>query len=257
MFSCLYEGLVRHRRMEPVGHAFSYGLSLIYLDLDELPGLLRSRDRLLYGSRFSPGSFCRGDHLGDPARPLSEAVRDLVQSKTETRPEGPIRLLTQLRRFGYYFSPLNLYYCFDRQGARPEAVVAEVSNMPWREQHCYVLWAGNRAQSAGRLQFRHPKRFHVSPFMDMDFDYVWRLSRPAEKLTVYLGNEKGGRRVFDASMVLHRRPLDRRELVRSWVRYPWMTAQVVLAIYYQALRLWMKKCPFHPHPKYRSLPRGA
>jgi DUF1365 family protein len=219
----------------------------VYLDLDELPRLLRS-GLFLYSSRFSPGSFCRDDHFGDPATPLADAVRDLVAAETGVRPGGPVRLLTQLRRYGYYFSPLNLYYCFDRDGEDVEAVVAEVSNTPWRERRCYVLWQGNRIGPTDRLRFRHRKDFHVSPFMDMDFDYHWQLSKPEESLKVVLANHRNGQRLFAADMVLHRRPLTRGQIIRTWLRYPWMTGQVVLAIYYEALRLWMKKCPYYPHP---------
>ncbi len=252
MHSCLYVGRVHHRRVAPVEHAFRYGIGLAYLDLDELPSLLRSK-LPLYSSRFSPGSFCRRDHLGDPAQPLAQSVRELVQRETGRRPEGPIRLLTQLRRFGYYFSPLNLYYCFDPSGTAVEALVAEVSNTPWGERHCYVLWQGNRVGPPERLRFCHRKSFHVSPFMDMDFDYLWQLSEPGENLKVHLANQKEGRPVFDASMVLKRRPLDRRQIPRLWVRFPWMTAQVIAAIYYEALRLWLKKCPYCPHPRHRAL----
>jgi hypothetical protein len=251
MHSCLYLGRVQHRRFSPRSHEFRYGLGLVYLDLEELPGLLRSR-LPLYAARFSPGSFCRDDHLGDPARPLGAEVRAVVERETGRRPQGPIRLLTQLRRFGYYFSPLNLYYCFDRNEA-VEAVVAEVSNTPWRERHAYVLWQGNRLGPPDGLRFHHRKGFHVSPFMDMDYEYQWQLGTPGDKLTVYLANYKADQRVFDASMVLSRRPLESRQLLASWLRFPWLTAQVVLAIYYQALRLWIKKCPYYPHPKYRSL----
>ena len=84
--------------------------------------------------------------------------------------------------------------------------------------------------------------------MDMDFDYHWRLNDPAETLKVYLANHRGDERVFLANMVLHRRPLTRGQVFLSWLRFPWMTGQVVFAIYFEAFRLWMKKCPYYPHP---------
>lgn len=246
MNSAIYVGRLRHRRFEPVEHRFSYRLFMLYLDLDEWPSL-RSRGLPLYEAKFSPASFRRADHLGDPRRPLAEAVADLVEAQSGRRPGGPFRLLTNLRQFGYYFSPLNLYYCFAPDGRTIEAVVAEVTNTPWLERHCYVLWAGNR-QVAEELRFRHPKTFHVSPFLDMQFDYDWRLSEPGERLEVELSNLRDQRRVFTASLELERRHLQRWSLVRTLLRHPAMSLRITAGIYYQALRLWMKRCPYYPHP---------
>ena len=117
----------------------------------------------LHQARFSPASFCRSDHLGDPCVPLADAVRGLVEDRTAWRPIGPIRLLTLLRNWGHYFSPLNLYYCFDRAGQTVEAVVAEVTNTPWHERHWYVLWHGNRIGEPSQLRFRHPRAFTCRP----------------------------------------------------------------------------------------------
>lgn len=247
MHSCIYVGHVQHRRLSPAVHRFRYGLNFVYLDLDELPALLSS-GLPLYSGHFSPGSYCRDDHLGDPDTPLVDAVRQLVAEKTGRPPLGPIRLLSQLRRYGFYFSPLNLYYCFDRDDQAVETVVAEVSNTPWLQRHCYVLWQGNRVRPNRRLHFRQRKNFHVSPFMDLDFDYHWRLNEPGKTLKVHLANHREGQRVFEAGMVLHRRPLARGQLIRCWLRYPWMTGQLVFGIYYEALRLWMRGCPYFPHP---------
>jgi DUF1365 family protein len=234
-----------------VEHAFRYGLYLVYLDLDELPMLLEGG----YGLRratFAPASFRRTDHLGDPQVPLADAVRELVHERTGWRPAGPIRLLTLLRNWGYYFNPLSLYYCFASGTQEVEAVVAEVSNTPWRERHWYVLWQGNRIGEPSQLKFRHPKDFHVSPFLDLDFVYEWHLSPPREQLNVALATLRGEDRVFDASFSLKRRELTRGNMLRTLARFPWMTARVVQAIYWQAFRLWRKKCPFYPHPKHRQ-----
>jgi DUF1365 family protein len=85
--------------------------------------------------------------------------------------------------------------------------------------------------------------------MDMEFDYDWNLSKPGKVLKVHLANRKPHQRVFDATMLLHRRPLTRGQIASTWLRFPWMTAQVVSAIYYEAFRLWIKKCPYHPYPQ--------
>lgn len=255
MHSRIYLGQVSHRRYIPREHRFRYGLYMVYLDLDELPALMS--DGVLRRARFAPLSFRGEDHLSGPQPSLAEAVCDLVEEQTSKRPTGPIRLLTGLRCFGYYFSPLNLYYCFDPEGDTVETVVAEVSNTPWRETHYYVLSDANRAGQSGELCFSHPKCFHVSPFMQMDLQYDWRLTQPGSRLAVQITNRHGSERVFQASLTLSRRELGRSQLLRMLLRYPWMTGRVVLAIYYQAFRLWRKKCQSYPHPKHRSRPANV
>jgi uncharacterized protein len=249
MLSCIYHGYVQHRRLRPAKHAFRYGLYMLYLDLDELPSLLQGRTGL---SRawFSPASFCRADHMGSSPQPLAGAVGDLVEERTGWRPGGPIRLLTLLRNFGYYFCPLSLYYCFDSDGRTVDAVVAEVTNTPWHERHWYVLDTGNRTAEPPRLRFRHPKGFHVSPFMDMDMEYEWRLTAPGPRLTATIISSQRGVRLFDVGLSLRRRELGRWNMLRTLLRYPWMTARVTQAIYWQALRLRGKRCPYYPHPKH-------
>lgn len=226
---------------------------MAYLDLDELSCALDSVT-LLSRRRFSPASFLRSDHLGPPSKPLSDSVRSLVLEKTGLEVCGPIRLLTQLRYFGIYFSPINLFYCFDEEGRQVEAIVAEVSNTPWLERHYYVLWDGNQQSSEGQLRYAHRKDFHVSPFMDMDAEYRWRLTRPAADLGLHLESLSEGRSLFNASMTMSRRPFDNRQLSKLLLRFPVTSARVTGAIYYQALKLWMKKCPFYPHPKQTALP---
>jgi DUF1365 family protein len=234
---------------------------MVYLDLAELPGLLQ-RFSLLSAARFAPAAFRRSDHVGDAAQPLDESVRQLVEQQTGSRPDGPIRLLTQLRYWGHHFSPLNLYYCFPRDGGPPEAVVAEVSNTPWRERHCYVLWGGNRLPAdrgpGDRSQrFRHAKAFHVSPFLGMDAEYNWRLTPPDGRLGVHIQSREADRPVFDATLNLKRTPLSDRALAANLIRFPFMTIKIVGAIYFEAFRLWLKQAPFFPHPRKRKLSTGA
>ena len=242
MTSAIYEGWVRHRRVSPAEHSFKYRVFMPYLRLDELPELF---DGSLAWSAKRPAlaRFKRSDFMGDPAQPLDDAVRAKVFEETGRRPSGPIYMLANLRYFGFIMNPICCYYCFDDSG-RLEYLVAEVNNTPWNERHCYVLSAGD----SGWLKTRFAKTFHVSPFNPMDMEYRWHSNTPAEKLCLHLANFQDGERVFDASLSLQRFELAPSTLNRFLWRYPIMTAKVIGAIYWEALRLWLKGVPYHPHP---------
>lgn len=246
--SAIYEGWVRHRRFRPARHHFGYRLFMMYLDLDELPGLF---DRRWLWSARRPNLACfrRADHLGDPHLPLDECVRQLVGDRIGRRPQGPIRLLTHLRYWGYGFNPVSFYFCFDRADRGLETVVGEVNNTPWGEQHCYVLHRGMNRGRAPHKCYRFSKAFHVSPFMGMKQDYTWRFTAPGERLCVRMDNRENGDRLFDATLFLRRREIGARSLARVLAQYPLMTVKVIGAIHWQALRLWLKRCPVYPHPR--------
>lgn len=253
MHSAIYSGWLEHRRVTPVPHGFGYRLFMVYLDLAELDTVFRGR-WLWSTTRRALARFVRSDHLGDPAVPLDESVRRLVAERTGWRPTGPIRLLTHLRYFGYGFNPVSFYYCFDADDREVEAVVAEVNNTPWGEQHCYVL-----RPSEPRTQWlvaRSTKAMHVSPFHPMGLEYDWRFSPPGEGLAVHMSlrpqcdakDTAEPKPIFGAGMSLQRQAISTSSLARVLLRFPLMTVQVIAAIHWQALRLWLKRVPVHDHP---------
>ena len=251
MHSSVYSGWVQHRRHEPEPHAFRYRLFMMYLDLSELPALF---DPFWCWSarRSALARFARSDYHGDPAVSLDHAVRATVSRATGSAPRGPIRLLTHLRYFGYVFNPVSFYYCFDAAGERVETIVAEITNTPWKERHAYVLPVATGQRTGTVTRFEFGKDFHVSPFWPMDMRYDWRLSEPGERLHVHMENWRQERRAFDATMSLERHEWSGAALRRVLTGFPLMTAKVATAIYWQALRLWMKRTPFFTHPAKRD-----
>ncbi len=253
--SCLYEGTIRHRRLEPVRDELRYRLFMAYLDLEELPALFDS-SRLFSARGPAPAWFRRADHMGDARVPLAQSVRELVRERTGSTPGGPIALLTHLRYFGHCFNPVSFYYCFDEAGESVRAVAAEVTNTPWGERHSYVLDDARASDhgSARVLEGEHDKRLHVSPLMGMEQRYRWSVSEPGQTLSVHIGshavasNSPEGSRSFDATLALRRREISNGELRRVLARYPLITLRILARIYGHALSLRLRGASYFPHP---------
>lgn len=244
--SCIYEGVVRHRRRAPRRHELRMRVAMFYLDLAEADDVL-SRTPLCSARRWAPLRFRRADYLGDADRPLADSVRERLAQALDDPPRGPIRMLTMLRTWGVCFNPVTFYYAFDGAGDRVEAVVAEITNTPWLERHAYVLDA-RRTPPGRTMRFGFDKRFYVSPFMPMAQRYDWRFGVPADRLGVHMRNLDARGEVFDATLALRRRDLTPAGVRRILWRFPAQTAGVVAKIYWEALRLRLKGVDAHRHP---------
>ncbi|MBU1331359.1 MAG: DUF1365 domain-containing protein [Gammaproteobacteria bacterium] len=244
MHSALYSGWVQHRRFAPKTHAFRYRMGLLYLDLDEQDTVL-GLSRLAGRGRFAPFAFRETDFLpaftGAGMR-LIDAVRQRVGEALGQVPQGRICLLTQPRSWGLAFNPASFFYCFDKQD-RLQAILCEVSNTPWRERYHYVL----PATGEGHQHMGVAKSFHVSPFLPRELEYRMGFSQPGERLGIHMADWAGETKVFDASLSLTRTALDRASLHRYLLSFPWMTGKTVVGIYWQALRLLLKRVPVFNH----------
>jgi DUF1365 family protein len=225
-----------HVRRSPVRHVFRYPVSYWLVDLDELPELER-RLRLFSVNRRNVVSLCNRDHF-DGTTPLKRAVLDLVGDSSIER----VLMLTQPRVLGYVFNPVSFYWCYRADGSLV-CIVAELNNT-FGERLPEVL-------RGPELRYEQRKRLHVSPFFGLDQSYEYGFSQPGDDVwaRIHVRDDDGGRPL---TAVLHgrRRELTNGELAALLLRYPLQPLQVIALIHWQALRLWLKRVPFHRKPPF-------
>ena len=177
--SAIYEGTVRHRRNRPKVHQFDFRFFMLLLDLDEIDTVFRWQP-FWSTKRWALCRFKAQDHLKQFAD--SESLRDRVLAALHSngikKSIGPIRLLTQLSYLGYTMNPVSFFYCYSLTGNKIEAVIAEVNNTPWGEQHLYVIPADQLTSKSTIRSADVPKEFHVSPFLDLSLIHISEPTRP-------------------------------------------------------------------------------
>jgi DUF1365 family protein len=233
--SALYNGTLTHVRRAPARNAFRYPVSYWLIDLDELPELER---RLALVSVNAPNlvTFWDADHF-DGDRPLKRAVIEFAGDPSIER----VLVLTQLRVLGYVFNPVSFYWCYRGDGSLA-CMVAELNNT-FGERLPELL-------QGPQLAYEQEKHLHVSPFFGLDGTYEYAFSEPGDEVFARIHMREGGTRPFTAVLHGRRAPLSNAALARMLVRYPLMPVQVTALIHWQALRLWLKRVPFHRKPAF-------
>ena len=222
---------------------------MAFFDIESIETLFKKS--FLWGvNKNALVSFFRKDYHGDSKIPLHEAVRNTIKNKTNYLPKGPIRILTNLRYFGYCFNPVSFYYCYNEDDTEVEMIMAEVTNTPWNERHCYFIKNKKNKKFKENLK----KEFHVSPFWDMDHDYEWFFKEPDNHLSVNMINFKNKKKIFDVNLNLKQTAeLNFKNLILYTFKFPFLTLIVFLRIHFQALILLIRGATFYNHPKYNEV----
>ena len=240
--SAVYVGSVMHRRLQPKRHHFNYRAFWLLLDLDELAELSSALKWFSY-NRPNLFSLYDSDHGDGSATPLRTQIERQVAEAGIDLAGGPIRLLCMPRTFGYCFNPLSVFFCH-RANGELAAIVYQVHNT-FAQRHSYIFPVGAAGEA---LHQQCRKHFYVSPFMDMDLRYDFRVVGPERRVVVGICASRSGKPVLSAVLAGSREPLTSSNLLRVCVRMPAITLKVTAAIHWEALKLWVKRIGFRRRP---------
>lgn len=243
--ACLYRGEVMHARLLPFRHRFVYRVFSMLIDLDQLDEL-SAKLRFFSRNRFNLFSYFDRDHGSRDGTPIAGWVREQLREAGFGSLEGRITTHCFPRIFGFVFNPLTIYFCH-REDGRLQAVLYEVKNT-FGQQHCYLIPVETAGAAGGAILQNCEKGFYVSPFMEMQSTYRFRLKEPGEKLSILIRQETPAGETLVATHTGRREALTDRAILKMAALYPLLTVKVVTGIHWEALKLWIKGAVFHKRP---------
>ena len=234
MDTCIYKGIVTHRRFKPKRHFFSYKTFSIFFDLDELKDL-EKKVSIFSLNKFNLFSFYNKDHGDRDGSNLKSWVKNTLKKFNINFKISKIRLLCFPRIFGYVFNPLSIFYCYN-ENAELKAILYEVKNT-FNEQHTYVFPVEKNSKI---ITQNCNKRFYVSPFIEMETAYNFRLAEPKETLSIFIKQTDPEGILLSACQIGRKEDISTKQLLINFLRHPMMTVKIIMAIHFEALRLWGK-----------------
>ena len=238
MTSSIYNGTVIHKRFKPKIHYFKYKVFSLLIDLSELKDLSKKIKFFSY-NKFNLVSFYEKDHGNRDGSSLVSWVKKNLEDNNINSENVKIKLLCYPRIFGYVFNPLSVFYIYD-ESEKLVCILYEVKNT-FGEQHTYIFKVDNDQKL---YQHNCSKKFHVSPFIEMNCKYFFRLLKPGEKISVIIDQYQTDEKILYASQDGQRVDFNTKELIKSYFKHPLMTFKIILAIHFEAFKLWIKGIRF-------------
>jgi DUF1365 family protein len=237
MTSSIYNGTVIHKRFKPKVHFFKYKVFSLLIDLSEL-NILEKKISFFSHNSFNLISFFDKDHGERDGSSLINWVNKNLKENNIFFEDIKIRLLCYPRILGYVFNPLSVFYVYDKKD-NLISILYEVKNT-FGEQHTYIF----KVKGNDILQHSCSKKFHVSPFIEMNCNYYFKTLKPGEKISVIIDQYQSNEKLLYASQDGKRVNFTSAELIKSYLKHPLMTFKIILAIHFEAFKLWVKGIKF-------------
>ncbi|NVJ66791.1 MAG: DUF1365 domain-containing protein [Gammaproteobacteria bacterium] len=249
-------GKIRHNRYKPKSHRFEYSMYWSLLDL-ELVEANSNKYSYLSSEKWNILSFRAKDFFCRHNKTNKGSIQDFIKEKTGKCFSGKVLLLSHLRFLGFNFNSVSFYFCINKQGVL-EHIVSEITNTPWGERHPYLLSCDNDSKRGDCYIFNFEKEFHISPFVSMEMDYQWLFKIEQNQLRIHMKvnkknaepSQSNNSKVIDVTFTGNHLPLSQSNINRMLLKHSFQPLKMAWRIYWQALKLWLKKIPFYSHPKY-------
>ena len=238
MTSSIYNGTVIHKRFKPKTHFFKYNIFSLLIDLSELDEL-DEKIKFFSFNKFNLISFYEKDHGNRDGSSLTQWVKNIINQNDINSQDIKIKLLCYPRIFGYVFNPLSVFFIYDVSD-KLISILYEVKNT-FGEQHTYIFKVKD---NTNLFQHSCTKKFHVSPFIEMNCNYFFRILKPGEKISVIIDQYQTNEKILYASQDGKRVNFNSKELIKSYLKHPFMTFKIISAIHYEAFKLWTKGIKF-------------
>jgi len=236
--SFIYSGNVVHKRFKPKVHYFKYKVFSLLIDLSEIESMEKNL-KIFSFNKFNIISFYNKDHGARDGSSIKDwVINNLKKNNIDTN-DIKIKLLCYPRIFGYVFNPLSVFYIYDKN-LNLISILYEVKNT-FGEQHTYIFKTGIRHNL---LQHMCKKKFHVSPFIEMNCIYFFRLLKPGNKISIIIDQNDEDGKILYASQDGIKSDLTNVNLIKSYLKHPLMTFKIILAIHFEAFRIWTKGIKF-------------
>jgi DUF1365 family protein len=241
MNSCIYNGVVKHQRFKPIEHSLNYKTFSLLLDLDEIESLAKNIS-IFSLNKFNIFSFYNLDHGARDGSPLKDWVLKNIKKFYISNNITKIKLLCYPRILGYVFNPLSIFYCYENNDLR--AIFYEVKNT-FNEQHTYIF----KFKNSEKIEQKCKKKFYVSPFIDMETYYNFKLLNPKKKLSIFIKQTYREETVLTATQIGDKKEFSFKQLLINFFKYPLMTIKIISSIHYEAFFLWKKGAIYRKREK--------
>ena len=235
--SIIYNGKVIHKRFKPKEHYFKYNVFSLLIDLDELD-LIQNKIKIFSYNKFNIISFFDIDHGPRDGTSLKKWILKNLKNIGVIENDVQVKLLCYPRIFGYVFNPLSVFFIYD-QYSKLISILYEVKNT-FGEQHTYIF----KTDDNKTIKNNCNKKFHVSPFIEMECNYYFRVLQPSETISVVIDQSDKDGKLLYASQDGKAKEFNEKNLIISYISHPLMTFKIIAAIHYEAFKLWLKGIKF-------------